>query len=82
MTYRITTLSGLVANLDAANTTVMLCRANIDRIQMTPEEQDDVVWQVQLQMRELEGILAHVKNTGRTNVLAAQRHNIVDFRSL
>ena len=82
MTYRVTTHTALVSNLAAANTTVMLCRANIERIQMTPEEQSDLVWRVQLQMRELEGILAHLRKANRVDVSAEPRHNVVEFRSL
>lgn len=82
MTYRVTTHTALVSNLAAANTTVMLCRANIERIQMTPEEQSDIAWRVHLQMRELEGILAHIKKADRMDVPAAQGDNIVDFSLL
>lgn len=82
MTYRITTHTALVSNLAAANTTVMLCRANIERIQMTPEEQSDIAWRVHLQMRELEGILAHVNKAGLMDRPATQGHNIVDFSPL
>ena len=35
MSYRITSYSALQANLSAANTAVMLCRANIGRLPLS-----------------------------------------------
>lgn len=79
MSYRITTYSALVGNLATANTAVMLCRANIERIPMTSEEQSNVAWRVSLQIRELEGLLAHLKKADRRTHREAPGGTIVDF---
>lgn len=81
MTYRVTSHTALVSNLAAANTAVMLCRANIERIQMTNEQRNNITWKVCLQIRELEGILTHLKKTDRSeyNPEAAENDNIVHF---
>lgn len=56
MTYRISSYEALTNNIAAANTTVMLCRANIERIPMTTEERKDLDRRVGLQIRELQAM--------------------------
>lgn len=56
MSYRVTSYESLQANLTAAGTTLMLCRANIGRITMSEEEKADTLWRVERQLAELEGI--------------------------
>ena len=56
MTHRITTYEVLRANLSAAGTTLMLCRANIGRMNLSNEEKADTLWRIERQMTELEGM--------------------------
>jgi hypothetical protein len=56
MSYRVTTYQALHANLSAAGTTLMLCRANIGRINLSEEETADTLWRIERQMAELEGM--------------------------
>lgn len=57
MTYRVSKYSALSTNLAAANTAVLLCRANIIRIPMNAEQRQDIERRVRLQIVELEAIL-------------------------
>lgn len=56
MSYRVTTYGVLQANLSAAGTTLMLCRANIGRIDLSEEEKADTLWRIERQIAELEGM--------------------------
>lgn len=63
MSYRISSIDALTHNIAVANTTVMLCRANVGRIAMTCEQRQELDARVRRQIRELEAISAHL--TGR-----------------
>lgn len=56
MSYRITTHEALQANLSAAGSTLMLCRANIGRIPMSNEDKADTLWRIECQIAELEAM--------------------------
>ena len=81
MDYRITSYTALVDNLAAANTMVMLCRANLEQVPLTPEEQNDVVWRVHLQRRELDSILAHLGKGRPQKTAPVQDDTVVSFPS-
>lgn len=83
MTYRITTCEGVQANLSAANTTVMLCRANIGRMAINDEERADLIWRIERQIAELEGMALELKLNmpRRRSSEKAKSQNVVDFRA-
>ncbi|GHG11205.1 hypothetical protein [Paracoccus aerius] len=56
MTYRVTTYEALQTHLSAAGTTLMLCRANIGRIDLSDEEKADTLWRIERQIAELEAM--------------------------
>ena len=56
MSYRVTSYEALQANLSAAGTTLMLCRANIGRIAMSDEEKAGTLRKIERQIAELEGM--------------------------
>lgn len=83
MTYRVTTYEGLQANLSAASTTVMLCRANIARIELNDEERSDLIWRIERQRAELEAMvleLSHSKKRRRSHT-ASGSAKVIDFRA-
>lgn len=53
MSYHVTSVEALQANLAATGTTLMLCRANIGRIPMSDEEKADTLWRIERQIAEL-----------------------------
>jgi hypothetical protein len=57
MKYRITSYSALQANLSAANTAVMLCRANIGRLPLSSDERDETIGRVRKQIGDLEAMI-------------------------
>ena len=56
MSYRVTTYEALRTNLSAAGTTLMLCRANIGRIDLSDEEKANTLWRIARQIAELEAM--------------------------
>lgn len=64
MRYRITTYSALHANLSAANTAVMLCRANIGRLPLSSQERDATIHRIRKQIGELETLLLELEGPG------------------
>jgi hypothetical protein len=56
MSYRVTSYEALHTNLSAAGTTLMLCRANIGRIDLSDEEKADTLWRIDRQIAELEAM--------------------------
>ncbi|MTE01143.1 hypothetical protein GIY56_12680 [Paracoccus sp. YIM 132242] len=65
MSYRIATYGALQANLSAANTSVMLCRASIGRLPLTSAERDETIERISKQIRELEAMLLELSGPGR-----------------
>ena len=57
MSYRITSYSALQANLSAANTAVMLCRANVGRLPLSSDERDETIGRVRKQIGELKAMI-------------------------
>lgn len=64
MSYRITTYSALQANLSAANTAVMLCRANIGRLPLLGDEREETIGRVRKQIGELEAMILELSGPG------------------
>lgn len=64
MSYRITTYSALQANLSAANTAVMLCRANIGRMPLSSQERDATIDRIRKQIGELETLILELEGPG------------------
>lgn len=64
MSYRITTYSALQANLSAANTAVMLCRANIGRIFLSSQEREETIDRIRKQIGELETLILKLEGPG------------------
>ena len=64
MSYRITTYSALQANLSAANTAVMLCRANIGRLPMSSQEREETIDRIRKQIGELETLILELEGPG------------------
>ncbi len=56
MSYRITTYQALHADLSAAGTMLMLCRANIGRLHLSKKEKADALWWIERQTAELEAM--------------------------
>ncbi|WP_103174932.1 hypothetical protein [Paracoccus sp. SY] len=56
MSYRVTNYETLQTHLSAAGTTLMLCRANIGRIDLSDEEKADTLWRIERQIAELEAM--------------------------
>ncbi len=56
MSYRVTNFEALQANLSAAGTTLMLCRANIGRISMSEDGKAETLWRIARQITELEAM--------------------------
>ena len=61
MTFRITTYESLQAHLASANSAVMLCRVNIEHIEIEPELRRELAWRVCRQIKELEALLLHLE---------------------
>lgn len=57
MSYRVATYTSLQANLSAANTAVMLCRANIGRLPLSSDERDETIGRIRKQIGELEAMI-------------------------
>lgn len=83
MSYSVKTYEAFRANLAAANTAVMLCRANLSRITLTTEERTDIMWRIDRQRAELDAMALEMKReTDRRRDPAQQRsRNVVDFRA-
>ena len=64
MSYRITTYSALQANLSAANTAVMLCRANIGRMPLSSQEREETIDRIRKQIGELETLILELEGPG------------------
>ena len=64
MSYRITTYGALQANLSAANTAVMLCRANIGRMPLSSDEREGTIGRVRKQIGELEAMVLELRGPG------------------
>lgn len=64
MSYRITTYSALQANLSAANTAVMLCRANIGRMPLSSQERQETIDRIRKQIGELETLILELEGPG------------------
>lgn len=79
MDHRIKTSEALRDNLAAAHTTVMLCRANIERVSLTRDERSDIAWQASQQIRELAGILAHLERAAQADMTAGPSDNVLEF---
>lgn len=56
MSYRIMSYEALQANISAAGTTIMLCRANLEQMDLSPEEMMDLLWRIEYQIAELKGM--------------------------
>lgn len=56
MSPRMTSYDTLHANLSAAGTTIMLCRANLEHVDLSPEDMMDLVWRIARQIEELKGM--------------------------
>ena len=64
MSYRITTYSALQAHLSAANTAVMLCRANIGRLPLSDQERNTTIDRIRKQIGELETLILELEGPG------------------
>ena len=67
MSYRITSYSALQANLSAANTAVMLCRAHISRLPLSGDEREETIGRVRKQIGELEALILELTGPGGKN---------------
>ena len=56
MSYRFTTYETIQSNLSAAGETVMLCRANMKQIVLSEQDKADMLWRIERQISELEGM--------------------------
>lgn len=64
MSYRITTYSALQANLSAASTAVLLCRATIGRLPLSREEREETIGRLQKQIGELDAMILELEGPG------------------
>ena len=55
-----TKYKALQINLCAAGTTVMLCRANLEKVELSEEEKADLLWRLECQINELESMRLEV----------------------
>lgn len=56
-----TTYAAIQANLLAAGDTVMLCRANLEQVDLSENDKADVLWRIERQITELEGMRLDLK---------------------
>ncbi|MTE01131.1 hypothetical protein GIY56_12615 [Paracoccus sp. YIM 132242] len=56
MSYRLTTYEAIQDNLSAATITVMLCRANLEQVDLSEQDKADMLWRIECQISELEGM--------------------------
>lgn len=82
MSYRITSYDTLQANISAAGTTVMLCRANLEQVELSHEDMMDLLWRIERQIAELKGMqveLDHMSQRRRASqTLIKSRLRVVD----
>lgn len=67
MSYGMTCYKTLQTNLCAAGTTVMLCRANLEGVDLSEEEKSDLLWRLQCQITELENMRIEINNRAKEN---------------
>lgn len=56
MSYHIMSYDALQANISAAGTTIILCRANLEQVDLSPGERMDLLWRIECQIAELKGM--------------------------
>jgi hypothetical protein len=56
MSPRMTSYDTLHTNLSAAGTTIMLCRANLEQVDLSREDMMDLIWRIERQIEELKGM--------------------------
>lgn len=56
MSYHVTSYDTLQDNISAAGTTIMLCRANLEQVDLSREEMMDLLWRIERQIAELKAM--------------------------
>lgn len=61
MTYSMGYFDGIQESLSSANSTVMLCRANLGQVELSEEDRANLIWRIERQRAELEAMFHELR---------------------